>query len=237
MSGCEVSAVCLDAGNTLIYADPKPSELYAREMGRLGRPVTASQVGPAFAAEWAAMQAESPPGIDRYGRRPGGEREWWGEFVRRVVRRLEHDAPPEALLEALWAAFADPKLWRTYPEVEATLSALVDRGLRLAVVSNWDSRLPEILSDLGLERYFAALTVSRIEGIEKPNPEIFLRTVARLGVAPEAALHVGDSPLEDYRGAAGAGLTPVLIDRPGMFRDDGFRRIDRLDGLLGLLGP
>lgn len=227
--------MCLDAGNTLLYADPSPSELYAREMSRLGRPVRAEQVGPAFAAEWAAMQAEAPPGVDRYGRAPGGEMAWWGEFVRRVVRRLGHDAPADRLLDALWRAFAEPSVWHAYPEVEATLAALAGRGVRLAVVSNWDSRLPAILDDLGLTRYLDAVTVSRVEGIEKPNPEIFLRTAVRLGVEPSSALHVGDSPLEDYRGATGAGLRAVLIDRAGLFRHDGYPRIESLDELLDLV--
>jgi FMN phosphatase YigB (HAD superfamily) len=103
------------------------------------------------------------------------------------------------------------------------------------VVSNWDSRLPDILEELGLTRFLDTVTVSRVEGIEKPNPEIFLRTAARLGIAPETALHVGDSPLEDYRGATDAGLHAVLLDRAGLFRDDGYLRIERLDTLIGLL--
>ena len=230
-----VSAICLDAGHTLLYADPAPPVLYARAMSRLGRTVTADEVAPAFADTWAAMQHDSRPGEDRYGSTPGGERAWWGLFVRQVLDQLAHDAPWQPLLDELWTAFAEPSLWRTYPEVHPTLAALRRRGQRLAVVSNWDSRLPEILAGLDLMRHMATVTVSRIEGIEKPDPEIFRRTLERLGTTPDAAAHVGDSPLEDYRGATAAGLKAVLIDRQGRFAADGFCRIERLDELLDLL--
>jgi putative hydrolase of the HAD superfamily len=230
-----LSAICLDAGHTLLYADPAPPVLYARAMSRLGRAVTPDEVAPAFADIWAAMQRDSPPGQDRYGSTPGGERAWWGRFVRRVLERLAHDAPWQPLLDELWQAFAEPSLWRTYPEVHPTLTALRGRGLRLAVVSNWDSRLPDILAGLDLVRHMDAVTVSRIEGVEKPDPEIFRRTLERLGATPEEAAHVGDSPIEDYRGASAAGLKAVLIDREGRFAADGLCRIERLDELLDLI--
>jgi len=230
-----VSVVCLDAGHTLLYADPPPPVLYARAMSRLGRSVSPDEVAPAFAETWAAMQQDSPPGRDRYASLPGGERAWWGLFVRRVLDRLGHDAPWRPLLDELWAAFAEPSLWRTYSEVHPTLVDLRRRGMRLAVVSNWDSRLPEILAGLDLVRHFDAVTVSRIEGVEKPDPEIFRRTLERLGTTPDTAVHVGDSPLEDYRGATAAGLKAVLIDREGRFTADRLCRIERLDELLDLL--
>jgi len=235
MSHHPVTVVCLDAGHTLLYADPPPPVLYARAMTRLGRPVTPEEVAPAFADTWAAMQQHTPSGTDRYGSVSGGERAWWGLFVRRVLERLGHDAPWRALLDELWQAFAAPSLWRSYPEVQSTLAALKRRGLRLAVISNWDSRLPQILAALDLVRHLDAITVSHIEGIEKPNPEIFHRTLARLEASPEDAAHVGDSPLEDYRGATGAGLEAVLIDREARFAGESFRRIERLDQLLDLI--
>ncbi len=87
------------------------------------------------------------------------------------------------------------------------------RGFLLAVVSNWDSHLPALLEGLGLARSFRAVSVSAIEETGKPEPEIFLRTCARLSVAPGEVLHVGDSLAEDYEGARAAGLQALLLDR------------------------
>ncbi|MCU0304520.1 MAG: HAD-IA family hydrolase [Thermoanaerobaculales bacterium] len=228
-------ALTFDVGNTLLRCDPPPAEIYAAALGRHGRPVTAAEVEPVFAAAWTELQTRTPPGVDRYGALPGGERMWWGAFLREVLARLDHEADWRPLLDDLWAAFARPEVWRLYPEVRPTLEAARRRGLRLGVISNWDRRLPEILGHLGLTGCFDTITVSAIEGLEKPAPAIFERTLARLGVAARQAVHIGDSPLEDYRGAEGVGMTALLVDRSEDFACDGYRTVSRLDQALELL--
>lgn len=229
------AAVTFDAGNTLLYCDPSPSEIYAAKLSRLGRPVNAEEVGPVFRQAWAEMQRRTSPGQDRYSSEPGGERAWWGEFVKEVLGRLDHDAPWKPLLEDLYAAFSDDGVWRVFPETAATLRELRTRGLALAIISNWDRRLPEILRSLGLIDRFEVVTVSAIEGVEKPSPEIFQRTSSRLGVDPSSTLHVGDAPLEDYAGARNAGFAAVLIDRHGLFVDQPYRRISSLGEILEIV--
>jgi putative hydrolase of the HAD superfamily len=231
-----VSAVAFDAGGTLIFCDPSPAEIYATHLSRLGRPVKAEEVGPVFRQAWAEMQRRTAPGRDRYNSIPGGERAWWGEFVGGVLTRLDHDAPAEELLDDLYAAFSDEGVWKVFPETAATLSELSARGILLAVISNWDRRLPDILRKLDLVDVFDVITVSSIEGVEKPATEIFARTLDRLDVAAARTIHVGDSPLEDYRGAEEAGLKPLLIDRHQLFVGDGYLRIASLAEILDHLG-
>ncbi len=232
MNSQSVEAVAFDAGGTLIYCDPSPAEIYATHLSRLGRPVQAEDVGPVFRQAWAEMQLRTMPGWDRYNSIPGGERAWWGEFVNDVLARLDHDAPADILLDDLYAAFSDAGVWNVFPAAVSTLGELSTRKIALAVISNWDRRLPDILRTLNLIDAFDVVTVSAIEGVEKPAPEIFQRTLDRLGVAPASVIHVGDSPLEDYRGAEDAGLEALLIDRHGLFVDDGYRRIASLAEVL-----
>jgi len=230
-----ISAVSFDAGNTLLHADPPPAELYARVLSGLGRPVTAQEVRPAFVEVWNELQSETPEGGDRYGAFPGGEREWWGRFVRLVLERLDHPAPWREALDQLYEAFSRPELWSVYPEVPRVLQELKDRGMALAIISNWDSRLPAILDGLGLTPYFDVITVSTLEGCEKPGREIFLRTAGSLECPPGAVLHVGDSPRDDYRGAERAGMVPGLGDRVGLFSDNGYRTVPDLRPVPSLL--
>lgn len=235
MKGNGYRAVTFDVGGTLLFSDPSPAEIYARHLSRLGRGVLADEVAPVFERTWVEMQRLSAPGRDRYRALPGGERAWWGRFVREVVAHLDHEAPWERLLDELYAAFSDSRIWRTYPGVVETVVELAARGLALGVISNWDRRLPAILSGLGLDAHFRVITVSALAGVEKPAEEIFVRTIAELGVPLERALHVGDSPLEDYAGAEGAGLAAVLIDREDRFRGQPYHRIGRLSELLELV--
>ncbi len=236
MPSSPITTVTFDAGNTLLYCDPSPVEIYADVLSRHGRRVSAEEVEPVFAGAWSYLQEKTPAGIDRYSSRPGGEKQWWGAFLREVLNRLEHDAAWEPLLEELYAAFSNPEVWKVYPETLAALEGVRGRGLRMAVISNWDRRLPEILDGLGLTDWFQTIVVSAIVGIEKPAPGIFEDALRRLGVQPGQALHVGDSPLEDYDGSKAVGMEPVLIDRPGNFTGNGYRRIGRLDEVLNLLG-
>ncbi len=62
----------------------------------------------------------------------------------------------------------------------------------MAVVSNFDTRLRDILEGLGVLDLFDAVVVSAEVGAEKPNPVIFEAACEQLGVRPEEAVHIGD---------------------------------------------
>ncbi len=230
-----IAAVSFDAGNTLLYCDPSPSEIYATHLSRHGRRVSAAEVGPVFKSAWAEMQRRTATGRNRYTSMAGGERAWWGGFVREVLRQLDHDAPWQELLDDLYRAFSDSRVWKVFDDTPATLDALEAAGVRRALVSNWDRRLPEILESLCLSARFEVVTVSALEGVEKPSPDIFNRTVERLGLLAETVLHVGDSPLEDYTGATEAGLAAALLDRRGLFEHTGYRRVASLEEIIDLV--
>ena len=54
---------------------------------------------------------------------------------------------------------------------------------------------------------------SGIEGVEKPNPRIYEIALERANVAPEEALHIGDSMRKDYLPAKSIGMQALLLDR------------------------
>jgi len=230
------TAVTFDIGGTLLFSDPSPAEIYATHLSRHGRTIRPEEAGPVFAAAWAEMQGRTAPGRDRYSSVPGGERAWWGAFVREVLTRLDHEAPWETLLDDLYRAFSEDSVWRTFPNTHSTLDGLAERGIKLAVISNWDRRLPNILDALDLTDRFEVITVSSIVGVEKPAAAIFEQTLQRLGAASDRTLHVGDSPLEDYAGAENAGLGAVLVDRRDLFDGQHYRRIAGLAEVLELIG-
>jgi putative hydrolase of the HAD superfamily len=229
------SAVTFDAMNTIIHADPPPPVIYAHHIGRYGPQVMAEDVAQAFGPAWAAMERKTPVGRDRYTSFPGGERAWWGGFVREILRRLDHPAPWQPLVRDLWQVFSEPDTWRVYPDARAALRRFAQDGMKLGLVSNWDRRLPGLLNRLALDELFGVVAISSLEGFEKPSIEIFRRALDRLGVAPAQAIHVGDNPREDYLGAEAAGMTPVLIDRSGRYADKPFRSIDNLELLADIV--
>jgi putative hydrolase of the HAD superfamily len=67
------------------------------------------------------------------------------------------------------------------------------------------------LRRLGINQFFNAVLVSAEVGWRKPHIKIFEETLRRLGVKAEEAVYVGDSPLEDIRGAKDAGIKTVFV--------------------------
>jgi putative hydrolase of the HAD superfamily len=109
-------------------------------------------------------------------------------------------------------------------------------GLKPYVVSNWDVLLVEVLKDLGWMRYFDGVIASGVVGVEKPDPRIFEEALRVSGVGRERAIHVGNDPISDIRGAAEVGIDTVLVDRRGNIEaPEATFAIPDLDSLPGLL--
>ena len=86
------------------------------------------------------------------------------------------------------------------PGAIAAMDRLAGFGLGTAVVANWDCTLPERLPGAW------TVVTSAEAGAPKPDPAPFRLALARLGVEPDRALHVGDSPA-DEEGARAAGMS------------------------------
>jgi hypothetical protein len=69
-------------------------------------------------------------------------------FLGRIRGRLDGGPVSAEAFERLARHFRDPTSWALFDDVLPTLDRLSAGGLRLAVVSNWDSHLPRLLSDL-----------------------------------------------------------------------------------------
>ena len=204
-------AVTLDAGGTLIAVAEPVGVTYARIAARHGLWVSAEAAERGFRDAFA----EAPPlafPADSPARLRDRERSWW----RAIVGRAIGPGPATALdaaFDELFAHYAGAGAWRVYPEVPGTLATLRARGLRLAVVSNFDGRLAPLIDALGVGHMVDAVVHSSSAGSAKPDSGIFRIALARLGVEPAGALHAGDEPLEDVEGARRAGMRALLVDR------------------------
>jgi putative hydrolase of the HAD superfamily len=205
-----IRAVLFDAGATLVHPDPPVEAVYAREFAADGARFTEEDLARALTRAWE--EVHSSPEANRYGG-VRGEPDFWHAFLNRVRSFLDGSLVSPAAFERLAKHFRSPAAWSVYDDVVVTLEELSRRDLKLAIVSNWDSYLPQLLAALDLERYFRVLAVSAIEETGKPDAEIFHRACRRLAVEPAEALHVGDSIAEDLEGARGAGLFALLLDR------------------------
>ncbi len=188
-------ALLLDVAGTLLHPMESVAEVYAREAG--------VEVPRVLEGVSVAMEDLRP----LRARDPG-----WRAYWSAVVARATGSGDP-AVFEALYSIYARADTWRIADGAEALVVELRERGVKVALVSNWDVRLRPLLGDLGVLQWIDLAVVSAEEGIEKPDVEIFARTCARLGVAPDRALMVGDSVPSDVEGARAAGCLALHYGR------------------------
>jgi putative hydrolase of the HAD superfamily len=132
------------------------------------------------------------------------------------------------------AEHARANLWRVaLPGAAETLAALRAQGFRTGVISNADGRIAQLLDAAGLAPHLEAILDSHVEGVEKPDPEIFRRALERLGVSAPRAVYVGDIYAIDALGARAAGMVPIVIDETGGYGELDCPRIAALAELLG----
>ena len=84
---------------------------------------------------------------------------------------------------------------------------------KVALISNF-THAPVIYKSLrktGISEFFNAVVVSEENGWRKPSTHIFQDALKRLQVEANEALYIGDSPLEDIKGAKQAGLKTIFV--------------------------
>ncbi len=121
----------------------------------------------------------------------------------------DHSKLTTQFLESFWTE----DNWVTFPEVQEVIAEMRRRGLRVGVLSNAPSNLLEFLERLGLTPHLDFTVVSALEGVKKPDRRIFAAALARAGVEPDEAVHVGDMYIEDILGGSAAGIRTLLIER------------------------
>jgi HAD superfamily hydrolase (TIGR01549 family) len=156
----------------------------------------------------------------------------------RVFERLDITAGDGLVQQhapALWRILG-PEAFDLFPETGSVVGALRDGGYPLALVSNWQHGLRHFVAELGLAGGFDHVISSAELGVAKPDRRIYDEACGRLGVSPERVIHVGDTLVDDYEGAASAGLRALLVHRGSEPAPAGVESIRDLRELLPRLG-
>lgn len=231
-------AIFFDAGNTLVRID---YSAIATALGARGVSATADDL---MRAEWRARVRLDADVFARTGTAAGEiasteSRTTHSRYLAYVLEGV--GVTDAALVDAMdeWRrGYNQPLgLW-TAPEPDAApaLTLARDSGLRTGVISNSNGTIRQILARLDLLPLVDFALDSGEEGVEKPQPAIFERALARAGVAAAEAAYVGDLYSIDVLGARRAGMTAVLLDPGGCWsRDDCLTAPTVLDAVKRLL--
>jgi putative hydrolase of the HAD superfamily len=222
MAGEPIRAVLLDALGTLVELE-RPWPHLVDELAARGVVVGEDRARAAMLAEMAYYRAHHDEAVDW---------EALKDLRRRcaavVQEQLGTSLPLDDVLDALLGAIR----FRPFPEVPDVLTRLRQGGARLAVVSNWDVSLHDVLERTALRPLVDAVAISAELGVAKPDAAIFRAALDRLGASAAGALHVGDSLEHDVAGARAAGIDAVLVARNGTPAPEGVRTVRTLAELV-----
>ncbi|HWO20861.1 MAG TPA: HAD family hydrolase [Kofleriaceae bacterium] len=203
--------ITFDAGQTIIELD---LDLLARRLGERGVRVAPAALAEALPAAWRRYDEL----VDASRGHP------WQELMATLLSGAGVGTAEDGmdgmdgmdgiggLVDWLWREQPRVNLWRRpIEDMVALARELAAAGVAVAVLSNSEGRLAELLEEIGLAAPFAAIVDSGKLGIEKPDRRIFEHALARTGRT--AGVHIGDSWSADIEGALGAGWRAVWFGR------------------------
>jgi putative hydrolase of the HAD superfamily len=201
-----LQAVLLDVDFTLFRPGPELGpEWYARAGARHGLVVDPERYEEARLAALADLQHH--PELEH-------DEEIWVLFTEDVLRGMGAEGDGvRASAESIVAEWERHENFFLYEDTLPTLERLRQHGLRIGLVSNGQRDLEEFARHHRLD--VDAAVGSKTHGYVKPHRSIFETALEALGVTPDAAAMVGDSPADDIVGARALGMRAILLDREG----------------------
>ncbi|MDE0835012.1 MAG: HAD-IA family hydrolase [Akkermansiaceae bacterium] len=214
MPATERKWIAFDAAGTLFETAQPVENVYADCFSTLGFGLPEKTWKTAFRR---AFELTPDPIYAEPGKGDETEKEWWRELVRNAALSTGIRPDPETLntaFDELFDHYAVGSSWSLFPETKSVLTDLNSKGVGLAVVSNFDSRLHPVLEELGITSHFDFILTSADAGARKPSPSILHSLMEKANTTPSDICLVGDSELADD-GAADAAAIPFFhIKRP-----------------------
>lgn len=152
---------------------------------------------------------------------------------------------PQNLISHLVEAYVSPILEdppNLIDGAEEVLTKVKKKGYKVGLICNTGTTpgktIRVLLERLGMMKYFNVTTFSNELKIRKPDPRIFLHTLAQLKSQPQSSLHVGDLIDVDILGAKNVGMVsvhfnPDLIPCDDISPDFAIRQLKELSWILG----
>lgn len=211
-----IEIVFFDAGETLLTPNPSWSEKSADVLRERGHSVSVEQLREAWRHSGQHFQNAADDGV-MFSLSREASHHFWTSLYHDMLEHLgiDDDGAPEVLYET----FSNPSNYMLFSDVIPTLDALKARGVVLGVISNFEAWLRDMLGKLGITHYFETIVISGEVNLEKPDPGIFKLGLEEAGVAPEAAVYIGDTPHFDAAPATELGMLGVLLDRHARYTD------------------
>jgi putative hydrolase of the HAD superfamily len=203
-----IKTIFFDAADTLFYIRRGLGHTYAEVARKYGADPDPSDIKKAFSRAFGS----APPlafGNASEEERKKLEKEWWRAVVENVYSEIGMFDEFGPHFDELFEVFRG-EAWTLFPETVPVLSSLRSRGYSLGIISNFDSRVYDVMKGLG----------------------IFSLALERSGRESREVIHIGDDLCNDFHGARALGIRALLLDREGEYA--GVRGMDRIENLAAI---
>jgi len=207
------SVLLFDFGETLARVWPYHEWLYVRACREFGVEVDPRVVASGQDAGWGPYETPDGPAHPQISMSGAQFLRYKTEVIAERLRQMGIAGPLEAIAARIYELDTQPEMYRVYDDAIPTLTALSERGYRMAIISNHEWELAELVNGLGLGRFFQAIITSARAGYRKPHARIFTATLDAMDASPQDALMIGDGLAPDVEGATKLGMKAVLLDR------------------------
>ncbi len=225
-------AILFDLDGTILLDRHSPIETFLAYCDRLGHSLngdTATRLERWQLEYWSHHeQLEAQLNADR--------EKFWINYTLTQLRFLEITGPLDDYALKIDKWFRDEYVYEGVvpDDVRPTLTRLKQSGAVIGLVSNRTQALTKTVEEHNLSDLFDFTLAAGEAGAWKPKPRIFEIAVQMAGAEAGNATYVGDNYYADILGARGAGLTPILIDRRGLFPEADCRVIKSIEELENL---
>ena len=226
--------IFLDAVGTLFGVKGTVGQVYSYLASQVGVSCDPQKLETAFFQQFKLAPPLAFPGVDMM-EVSELEYQWWYQVAYETYEQVEvmdEFVDFDSFFRHLYDYFATPHPWFLYTDVFPALECWKKQGIQLGIISNFDSRIYEVLDLFGLTNFFQTITISSTTGTAKPHPNIFIEALNKHQCYPEDAWHIGDSKKEDYQGAKAAGISPFLLERNEVINRSDYTIIDSMEALM-----
>src|SRR5262249_6594827 len=165
----KLKVIFFDAVGTLIETRGSVGDIYSRVASEFGFEAEPSVLQQNFARSFRQQPPLAfPPGTPD-AELAELEKGWWRNLVNAVFADLGSFPRFDEFFDDVFERFRGREFWRVYDDVEPALTALKQRGIQLGVISNFDSRLYDVLRACALDRFFDSVNISTRVGAAKPD--------------------------------------------------------------------
>jgi putative hydrolase of the HAD superfamily len=207
-----VRGIIFDAVGTILRPAPPFPVIYQAAARRMGVELEQSVIYQKFVVSFGASD-EYDRTVLGYRDSEQRERDRWHAIVSSVFAEFVSGPKLDALFEELFAHYGQPASWQLFADTAECWRTLRQRGYRVGIGSNYDSRLQTVVAGQPPLNENDGLFISSLVGYRKPAREFYEAIAADWQLRPEELLMIGDDRLNDYQGALDAGWHALFLDR------------------------